>query len=546
MGLFDRFLRRETAAERASWVQSLVSSAAARAQQSAVSQLRAAQRGFEAAETPAWTSSWSSTTADINQDLAAQLPTMRARAIDLARNNEWAAGYLIQLEDNVLGAGGIRMQGKLTLSDRTTPDNIGNTLLESAWARWGARGHCETSGKLTWREVEAIALSSLARTGELLYRLRPGAGGIHNFKIQILNPILLDVTLRRDWGKNRVRMGVEINDDGAPVAYWLTASLPGDAPLDGVMQVGRHVRVPAEQIRHCYLVEEPDQLRGIPWLAIGARRLWLNHDFEEAAAVASSNAAKRQGFFISPTGDAPPGFADTIISGAIDAARAAGKTLTAQEIQDITTAAQKFNTVMPGQFDTVPQGYDFREFESKWPDVSAGEYVKANIRGWSVARGASYVTLGNDLEAVNYSSARVGIVAEREHYKSVQQKLIDWLHADVAREWIKYAAAADNALLPSRLPAYQAGIDWQPRRWEGIDPVKDANANETNLKMGLTSRRRIIAARGDDADEIFTEIENEKKQFGDLNPDSTPAPAVEPDGTVPKKSRHLAAVRSRE
>ena len=37
-----------------------------------------------------------------------------------------------------------------------------------------------------------------------------------------------------------------------------------------------------------------------------------------------------------------------------------------------------------------------------------------SLRGWAAARGASYVSLGNDLSDVNYSSAQVGIIAERE------------------------------------------------------------------------------------------------------------------------------------
>ena len=136
-------------------------------------------------------------------------------------------------------------------------------------------------------------------------------------QLQILGADLLDVTLRRDWQGNRVRMGVEINDDGLPLFYWLLANRTGDQPTDYV-SIGRHVRVPADEIRHCFVHREVGQLRGYPWLSTGARRLWMLHDFEEAAAVASTNAAKRQGFFYTPDGEAPTGFSDTIVSGVLD------------------------------------------------------------------------------------------------------------------------------------------------------------------------------------------------------------------------------------
>lgn len=545
MGLFTNIFKpRETAAQRGEWIDSTMRAAASQVQGRVMQDMRAASRSFETAETPAWTDSWSTQSSELNDDLARQLPTIRARSRGLARNNEWARRFLIQLDDNVLGPNGIRLQMRLTGRDGAA-DDAANARTESAWQRWGKRGNCEASGKLTWREIESLALGCLQRDGELLYRLRPGSGPM-GFQIQLLNPALLDVDLRREWQGRRVRMGIEITDDGTPVAYWLRLARAGDAPSD-LVSVGRHVRVPADQIRHYFEVDEIDQLRGVPGLTIGARRLWLLHDFEESAAVASSNAAKRQGFFVSPDGNAPTGFADTIVSSVLDAAKAAGKVLTPDEIQSITSAAEKYSTTVPGQYDTLPLGYDFKPFESVWPNINADTYVKGQLRGWAAARGVSYVTLGNDLEGVNYSSARVGIIDEREHYKAVQGRLIDWLHAEVFAAALPYLALSAG-LSGTRDPEFIDAITWQPRRWAGIDPVKEANAAEINLGLKLTSRRRLILERGEDPDEIAAEVEDEEKRFGPINPDPVrPAPPAEDDDeTTPKaKARHLHLAAAR-
>ena len=544
MRLFDGLFKKETAADRAAWIDSTVRAVATAAHTQTHSELRAAQRSFETAQTPVFTDSWQTTTSEINEDLSRSLPTLRARSLEHARNNEWAANYLIQLENNVIGPAGVQMQARM-FDRKGDSDKAANTALETAFYNWGKRGNCDVSGKLTWRELEALALASLARNGELLYRMRPMTGGVHNFKIQLLNPALLDVNLRRDWGGNRVRMGVEIDSDGKAIAYWLKMSKVGDAPGD-LISVGHHVRIPAAQIRHHYLVEEIDQLRGIPWLTIGARSLWLAHDFEQAAQVASSNAAKRQGFFVSPTGEAPPGFASDIISSVLDTAKAAGKVLTPDEVSALTAAAEKYSTAMPGQYDTLPTGYDFRPFESAWPNINADGYAKQQIRRFAAARGVSYVTVGNDLEAVNYSSAQVGIVGEREHFKTIQEKLIGWLHKDVAAAWLPYAATSDPALRPSMVATYQDAIGWQPRRWAGIDRVKEANADETNLRMGLTSRRRIILGRGEDPEEIASEVAAEEKIYGRLDAENIPRPLADPEDTPTKPTprARLAAVGS--
>lgn len=523
MGLFDRFIKpKETAAQRAEWLQGTVRQVAQAVQGRLVSDLRAASRSFAAAETPAWVESWPTTAGAINDDLSRQLPTLRARARGMARNDEWAIGYLLRLDDGVLGDTGMALQMRLKRRDGTFDTKI-NALLEAAFADWGK--DCEVSG-LSWREVESLALAAGPQDGELLYRFRTGKGK-YGIQIQLLDPALLDVNLHREWGGNRVRMGIEVDNDNRPVAYWLKAAKVGEE-LSDISNIGKHVRIPAKEIRHKFLRREVGQLRGYPWLSGGARRLWMLHDFEEAAAVASSNAAKRQGFFTSLEGDAPPGFGETIISTVLETAKAQGKVLTPDEINAITAAAEKYATTVPGQYDTLPHGYDFKPYESKWPDVSADGYVKQQLRGWSAARGMSYVTLGNDLEAVNYSSARVGIVAERDHYKRVQGIDISWLHAEVIAEVMPYLVLATAGLDSARVPAYQAAATWQPRRWAGIDPVKEATADEINLKNRTTSRRRIMLGRGDDPDEIAAEIEAEEKLYGP--PDAPVRPGTaEPD-----------------
>lgn len=524
MGLFNLFSRKpqETAAERADWINSTLQAAGQAVQNRYLADLRQAQRSFETAETPAWTESWSTTAASLNDDLSRQLPVLWSRSLGLARNNEWAGRYQVLMEDNILGHQGIRLQMRIKKKDGTR-DKETSQRIETRWEDWGQRGHCEVSKRLTWREVEGLVLSTLERTGEVLYRWRTGKGK-YGIQLQILNPVLLDQNLNREWGGNRIRQGKEINDDGEVLAYWLLMSKAGDGPSPYV-SVGRHTRIPADEIGHFYLVDEPDQLRGIPWLTVGARRLWLLHDFEESAAVASSNAAKRQGFFYSPAGaDAPPGFADTIISSVLEAAKAAGKVLSPDEIKAITAAAEKFNTLMPGQFDTLPQGYQFQAFESAWPNINADTYVKQQVRGWSGARGLSYVTVGNDLEAVNYSSAQVGIVGERDHYQVIQTKLISWLHAEAIKRVLPYLVLADRQLQPSRIQDYLEAATWQPRRWVPLDPAKAANANETNLSTRLTSRRRIVAGQGDDWDEIQEEIDEEEKRYGPVVPKNTAQP----------------------
>lgn len=507
-------------------------------------------RGFDAAQTPEWTASWASGAVDLNADLASGLSTVRNRSRQLAQNNEWAKRFTIQLRNNVLGPSGIQLQMRAAFRDGR-PKNATNEAIEAAWGVWGRRENCDVSGRFTWRQIERIALNHLAVDGAYLLRKVAGVG-VHNFCVQILNPNMLDSDLRRDWNGNRVRLGIEIDNNCKPIAYWLRATKVGEDSWSGI-QVGKHVRVPAGEIIHRFVHDQADQFDGVPWLTVGARRLWLTQQFEEAAAVASTNAARTLGVFKSQTGsDAPPGFADTVVSSVVESAKEQGRVLSAAELEALMASAQKIHTSMPGQWDTLPHGYEAQKLESDYPHINHAEYVKHGVRGFAAGLGVSYVTLGNDLEAVNFSSARVGILDERDHYRWLQQELIDGLHADVFAAWLSHAlllAPELRGISYDMLHGLIAASSWQPRRWAGIDPVKEADANATNLLLKLTSRRRLILERGEDPDEVFSEVEQEEQTLGPIQqaPASPSAPSgdEEQQQDQSKGARRLVALKGR-
>ena len=52
---------------------------------------------------------------------------------------------------------------------------------------------------------------------------------------------------------------------------------------------------------------------------------------------------------------------------------------------------------------------------------------------------------------------------------------------------------------------------WQPRGWEWVDPVKDANANQAELNLGTKTRADILAQKGMDIEEVFNQLKAEEQ-----------------------------------
>jgi lambda family phage portal protein len=494
---------------------------------------RLAQRELELAQTPNWLASWSGSAGHLNQDLASGLKTARSRSRLAARNNDYARKFLGMCRDNIVGPTGIGMQSHVTRRDGSLDERY-NVPLEGAFFAWGKKGTCDVTARYSWRDVQNLCITHIARDGEVLLRHVRNRGP-HGYQVQLIDPALLDVDYRVDLPNGRkVRLGVEIDAEGRPLAYWVRTDSGWANDQQSELYTKRE-RIPADEVIHAFIPEEINQLRGLPWMNSALARLHQVRDYEDAALVASRNAAKRVGFFTSADGNPIPGMA-------------------------ADDGAGGYTPTVAGQFDTLPKGYEFTPFQSEYPHTNFGDFTKSCLRGAASGLGVSYVTFGNDLEAVNFSSARVGIVGERELWKALQQWVIDTLCAPVYAEWLRYAALTVPALsgrIPyDKVPAFADAAVWQGRRWSGIDPLKEANANEVELSLGLTSRRRILIEKGLDPEEVWRELEAENERLAGVLPQKASAPAApteetpdqedaDPEQAAAEKAARLRVVRAR-
>ncbi len=469
-------------------------------------------RSFDGARSDDLTFGFSSTNNSIDVELSGALEKLRGRSRNLAQNNDYAKKFLAQVETNVVGPSGFNLQ--VTSSDGPKPDVLANTIIEQNFAEWSRRGVCEVSGQLSFVEVQQIVATTRARDGEALVRLIRGreSGNRFGFALQLIDidrlPIAYNVDLRNG---NRIVMGIEINGYGRPVAYHLHRQHPGTVPA--TYTPNDMERVPATDILHLFKAMRPEQRRGIPAMHTAMLRLEMLGKFDLAAAAAARKGAETLGFIQSPNGEVLPG----------DATAADGNQVT---------------TSVPGTYETLPTGYEFKPYESQYPNSLYGEFVKASLRGIAAGLGVSYNSLANDLENVNYSSIRAGVLEERDMWMSEQHWMIEAFMRPVYEGWLRSALLAQAVTYPlgGALPATKLdkflSHRWQGRRWAWVDPQKDVEANIAAINAKLKSRREVIAEQGRDIDEVWTQLQAEQdsaKALGlDLSPAKAAAPAAEP------------------
>lgn len=453
-------------------------------------------RAFAAAQIGRLTSTWTQTITSVDQEVYRDLRKLRARARDLADNNDYMKNFLRLCRINVVGDQGIVLRN-MAKDPSGKLDKLANKTIEDAWDKWGKKGSCDVTGKLSWIDLQQLVIEAVARDGEVLIRkVKNWDKNSFGFALQVLEIDYLDEYYNEMQSNgNSVRMGVEEDQWGRPVAYWLWTKHPGDywPQTTGL----RRERIPADDIIHIFQTIRPKQTRGIPWAHAAMIRLNMLGGYEEAELVAARLGASKMGFFErAEDGQSYEG----------DSQDAEGNLITHAE---------------PGTFEALPNGVKLAEWNPNHPNGNFGTFVKSILRGIASGVGTNYNSLANDLEGVNLSSLRHGMLIERDFWKIIQKWLAESLHDQIFGEWLQWGMLKGEIKLPFAKFDKFNNPGWRPRRWPWIDPVKDAESNLLNIQMGAKDISDIIIEQGEDPDDVFDRIQKTRetlksKGLGDI------------------------------
>ena len=177
-------------------------------------------------ETASWLPSFGSADADLLDDL----PMLRARNRDLAINNGIASGAIQTITDNVVGTG-FRLSAKPDYRalgrDTDWADDWSNQI-EALWRSWSEGTDCDAGRTLNFAGLTQLVFRSGMLNGEALVlpMWLPGQGTFST-SFQVIEADRLATPPHRIDGKG-MRAGIEINAYGAPLAYWIKKTHPGD------------------------------------------------------------------------------------------------------------------------------------------------------------------------------------------------------------------------------------------------------------------------------------------------------------------------------
>jgi lambda family phage portal protein len=473
---------------------------------------KAQSRGFQAAQMGRLYADWFAHATSSDAEIRGSLRKLIDRSRDLERNNDYQRGFLLSCERNILGA--IRTDLRMDCGEYSTPgkgkppvwqaDRAASAMIERAWLEWGTKGTCTVCGRYSWRDVKRLAVRATPRDGNFLARKIYGAAAKNRFgfALQIWEIDHLDLQ-RFDSLRNghEIRFGIESDASNRVVAFWLKARHPGDlySATSGGSQT---IRVGAEEVYHLFISERAEQSVGIPWVVSAITRLRQLGAFEEAAVIAARLGASKAGFFKKIPG--PNGE-------------------TGDWVGETNTQGHGVMDAAPGTFEELPQGWALDSWNPEYPNIETSEFRKAMLRGVGTSLGISYTTLGNDIESVNFSSARVGMFEEREGWKSLQVFYCEGFWEPVFGDWLPAAMLSGAVPLPlGKLEKFNRPV-FKARRWPFIDPLKEVSAAKEAISLRLSSRRQFIEESGGDVDDVFHDNLADEQLAEEMGLSLTPA-----------------------
>lgn len=438
---------------------------------------------------------------------------LRAWARALVRDNAYAWNVVDTIVSNIIGDG-ITAQSTYETPDGEDVEDV-NDARDKLWDEW-----CEVAdinGELTFAEIQILAQREMVEAGEVLIRIinTPGKEykGIARPVPLALEMIEADrLSLERDTFTTRpargegnsVIRGVEIDDKGKPVAYWIYPQHP-NSPYAVMNQMPE--RIQASEIIHLYRKDRVGQTRGVTWFApimSWMRDLGVYVDNEiQASAVASCFGVAIKSEM--PTGNlmAPSGEESTDDNG------------------------NSLEYLEPAMVVRLRPGESVESINPGRPNSASEPWINLMLRGICAGTGTNYEAIAKDFSKTSYSSSRTSKLEDRPRYKRGQNYMVQHCCQPIWDRFCDAAARIDAYGFPTSTELLEdrrrvAPAEWQLPEQDWVDPMSEQQAAESALNSFTDTAQNVLGARGLSYRAVYYQAAKERKlrlKLGLLTPE---------------------------
>lgn len=460
-----------------------------------------------------WAASWRPGIGDATQDIATSLKMLRARSRDLDAGGGMTRAAIRTIRTNVVGGG-------LTVRPRVDAQALGwsqekgrdwqkKTLRE--FELWAESQLCDADRQLNFYELQQLAQLSWLASGDIfampVYRDVPGRPYALCIKLLEADRVCtpegsgngLGVTGECESTGNRIIDGVEIDAMGAVVAYHVASRNPwATSHADGVIWT----RVPLygeasgrANILHLMETERPEQYRGVPLVAPVIEQLKQLDRYNQAELI------------------------NAVVSGMFTAFIETDRPNALNEMFEEAEEAQAGYALGNATILRLNPGERMNFANPQRPNSAFDTFVRNLCTQIGAALEMPRDVLLKEF-GQSYSASRAALL---EFWKSVRMRR-EWLTwgfcHPIYEEFLAEAVAIGRIEAPGYfddpiLRRAYSGAEWHGPTQGQLDPLKEANAAEKRLELGLSTREREAAEmNGSDWEANLQQLRREQAMLG--------------------------------
>lgn len=457
-------------------------------------------------------------------DIGANLAILRDRAADQAINTPIGAAAINTSMTHTVGAG-------LKLFPRPKFKTLGITAEEARqWTRkveqefelWASSTDCDLYRRNNFYDLQSIVYTGYMTDGDIFSVFRrktPTFDMPYSLRLQVIegnrvsNPRYSMYTtpsavemINTDNG-NRIINGVEIDADGAVVAYWISNKVPYDMLGTDILTEWKRIVAYGElsSMRNILQVchdTRPEQYRGVPYLAPVIESL-KNVSRFTTAELTSAIIKSFFALFFTESAKNTPSLNDMLDDSGVDDER--------EPVVDVN----EYN-LGPGTLNALPKGVDVKSIDSSNSQSTFDPFVTQIVKQMGAALNIPYEVMMKNFTS-SYSASRAALLQAWEEFKLRRTWFARDFCQPVYEMWLMEAIALGRIEAPGFFDDPLMRRAWLNADWFGptmsiLDPIKDVNGSALRVEYGLSTREREAAEMtGTDLEENIEQLVYEQQ-----------------------------------
>lgn len=478
---------------------------------------------------------WQPPIRSADRDISGGKQIMDARVRDTVRNDAYAAAGAEIRKDAIVGAM-FMLNSKpshqyLSLENRAMDEKWAEEFqqeVETKFSLWAESPSCYVDAQRvnTLTGLVRLAIAQYTTTGEVFATAEyPRDRKPFRTAIQMVDPDRLSTPPTMRDGDN-MRMGVEKDRFGAPVAYHIRDHHPGEMFIgrNTWTRVGRTYGWGRDKVLHIFEQQRAGQTRGISSMVAALKEARITKRFRE---VTLQNAVLNATYAATIESELPSEMVFQALGG-----QGLDQNAVAKALASVTGGYMNAYSAYTDTSDNllvdgikVPHLLPGMKLNLRSPSqggLIGTDFEQSLLRYIAAILGVSYEQLSKDYSKTNYSSARAANNETWKTMQSIKRNVADRFASSIYTLWLEEAIAVGEIVsMPRNPPSFwermnkeaYASSEWIGASRGQIDELKETQAAVLRLQTGLSTYEEEHARLGRDWRRVFEQKQREQTEI---------------------------------